>query len=121
MKNSEHVTRQRLLEVGITFKGNDRSLVFVRSNHVLDKNTGGGLFIRKRSLFGNADVDQKGDRERPVSLTLEREKLLRNAILNYANVDFLQISDVVVVFVGGGEEKIGEVALNAKYLDVGRR
>ena len=93
----------------VTFEGNDRSLILFGSNHVLDKGSGGGLFIRQRALFRNAHVDQKRNRQGSICFTLKGEERLWHAVFQHADVVLLERRHVAIVLVGGGEEKIRKI------------
>src|SRR6185369_1965005 len=79
--------------------------------------------IGQRAFFRNADINQKGDRQRPVSFPLKSEERLRHAVLDHPDIALLQGGDVAVVLVGNREEQISEISFGADYVNVwwGRR
>ncbi len=102
----------------VPFEGNHRRLVLVGFDYIFDKGAGRSFFVRQGPLFRTADIDEKSDRQRPISLALKSEELLGHAVFQHAHVALLQRSNVAVVLIGRAEEQISEISFSANDIDV---
>ena len=102
----------------VTFEGNDRGLVSVRTDDFFDERPRRRFLVRQRALFGDTDVDHKSDGQRTISLALKSEHRLRRAVFEYADIALLQIGDVAIVLVGRSEQQVGEIGFGADYINV---
>ncbi len=111
--DAEDVARQSLFEKRRAGKRNYRRLVLAGLNHAFDERARGRLLLRQGAFLRNAHVDQERNRQRAICLALKSKNLLRHAIFRHPQVLFPQRGDEGFLFVGGGEEQVGEIGFDA--------
>ncbi len=102
-----------MLKVSETCERNNRNLILARLNHFLDERPGRCFLITESHFLRATHIDQKRDRERPISLPLERKELLRHSIFKHAQIFGAQGGDELVLFVRRGERQVRDVGFGA--------
>ena len=114
----DHVAAQRLLKMSIAFERNDRRLVLARPQDAFNELAGGSFLLRQGVFFRNTDVEQEGDRQRTISLSLKSKERLRYTVFEDAQIGLLKICEVAIVLVGDGEEEVREIGLGADHIHI---
>src|SRR5437016_14451481 len=104
--------------MSIAFERNDRRLVLARPQDAFNELAGGSFLLRQGVFFRNTDVEQEGDRQRSISLSLKSKERLRYTVFEDAQCGLLMRCEVAIVLVGDGDDEVGEIRFGAAHIGI---